>query len=909
MKRSQVLAVAVVALFLLAALPAHVVQAQSSYTEKLNVYVAGDSALWYITFTGLNDSSQLSGLQSSQGLRWYNITAIDTTRWPSDFQVFGPSGYGLLPVPFIPTQGLFLTLGSDSYNDASASAATLDSYFMTSFTSYSNDTANGVYAFFSPLSFSSVIPSTLMKFVPTSENGFSKLITTSTFVSTSSPFVVLEGVPAGSGFDRTLVVGSIASSALDTSGRPTVRAYFQSNPASIQAAKLSSSSVVQITVLDGIIQSSDHASVTRGTALFTGSYTLDMAPGTAVSQFNATVVQDPAPLLATRAVDQGVLNTNSNLAVTLSLKNISPHYGITNVTFADNWWSGNSAFTFLSGNYSISGKALATGSVDTLVYLLHYTGTGSGSVTIPASVVRYQYQAHGVTFSASTALNPIRLSLGVDDAVVYAILTPNSGIGKAVGDVQTFNLTLVNVGTLPASSVVAGGVSVSGLAAKSSGAAGSSATVVVSQRATGLTGINTTRTYGVTYQDPGGSTYSTSTNLVTNYFSHTGMAVGFPVLKVTTSVSPISSSRTNLTLTFTTSDVSSRNVTDFVATGTIPPGLGCGSVSGTGLTCSGGVVSISYSYLDSSAAQTASMRYTLTSLANYIVPPLSFQATTAGSTFHGKSNAASVPAGLSLSKQFSPSMLFGGMGSQAKASLANAGPSAFYNVTLSTTRDSFDTIPTTTALTESSPSVSAGKNSSFPYGVTVTDIYGTVTSTPVTAKFVYGGTYFTVSGGAAKVVVYMPLNVSITTSPTNPVEGKSFAINFKISNPSPLQVTDVHFTLPVPSGLGLSNLNGAQVSSGVLTIDAGTLGPQGTVTASADAVASSGIVVPFAKAALTFSYGGKTISGSVPSKTGIAIAENVTTRYLIPTALVLLALLATAFYVRRKASTVPSSQK
>jgi hypothetical protein len=111
----------------------------------------------------------------------------------------------------------------------------------------------------------------------------------------------------------------------------------------------------------------------------------------------------------------------------------------------------------------------------------------------------------------------------------------------------------------------------------------------------------------------------------------------------------------------------------------------------------------------------------------------------------------------------------------------------------------------------------------------------------------------------------------------------------------------VLFTLPVPNGLVLSHLQNAQVSGGTLTISSASLSPHSSIDASAGAVASSGILVPFDKGKLTFSYSGVTINGIVPSK-GIAVGEDVTARYLIPTAFILLVLLMVAFYVRSKAA-------
>jgi len=152
--------------------------------------------------------------------------------------------------------------------------------------------------------------------------------------------------------------------------------------------------------------------------------------------------------------------------------------------------------------------------------------------------------------------------------------------------------------------------------------------------------------------------------------------------------------------------------------------------------------------------------------------------------------------------------------------------------------------------------------------------------------------------------------VTIATTPTTPEEGKNFTISFQITNLSGVSVSNVEFTLPVPSGVGLSNFKGTTLSAGVLAVNAGSLAANSTDTATVSAVASSGITIPFKDAKLTFSYSGTSINGTVPTGSGIAIGENVTTRYLIPMAFILLVLVFTAFYVRRKAApTVPASPK
>ena len=908
MKRSRLLAVFVVALMIFAAVPVQVVHGQGAYTEKLNVFVAGSDALWYFAFGGVNGSSRLSQLESTPGLSWYNVTAIKATTWSSDFQVFGRNGYNILPVPFVPTQGMFLSVGSDSFSDASAAAGALDAFLLTHFVSLSNGT--GTYSFYSPLSFDALVPSTFLQFLPSSEHGFSGAISSTGFASTSSPFVVLEGRASASGFDHGLVVGSISSSALASSGKPNLLQYYGSTITSLSASAHSSSSVIQFRFLDAEVKSSDSGAVVNNSPQVSGSYTLNLAPGKRVTSVNTTSVEQPAILMATRDVDVGVLRKGDNVSITLGFKNLSPTLRITNMSFTDDWWNKTGDFKFVGGDESAPASGIAAGASVTPVYRLQYIGTTSGSITIPASVVRYAYLVGSVKFEGTAVLNPIRLSLGADDAVVYAKVSPVGGLGKSIGATQSLNVTVTNVGTLPASSVLVAGHSIAGLAAKSGGSPGGTSTVTLTETANGLLGINLTKSYPVTYQDPGGSSLNVTTNVLSYIFSHISIELGYPTLNVVAEVSTRANQVNNATLTFSTFNLGPVKMTNFVANGDLPPGLGCGAVSGTGLSCSGGRVTISYPVLNASSNVNSYMKYNLTTPLNYLLGPLNFSAMTGAFNVSGRSNPAAIPGGILLSKIFTPSQLFGGMSSVVKVTAANSGPLPLYNVSVGSTADSFDTLASSGTLSKATASIGAGANATLSYDVTASATYGNLTGTPVSAAFYFGGTAFSVKGATPRVEIYQPLTVSISTTPSTPEEGKNFTISVTITNPSGVSVSNVQFTLPLPSGLGLSNVQGASVSAGTLTFALGGLAAHAKATATAAAVASSGITIPFDKAKLSFSYAGNTIKGIVPSGSGIAIAEDVTTRYLLPTALVLLVLLFTAYYVRKKAApNVPASPK
>ncbi len=901
MKRSQVVAVSLVALMMFAALPFQGSRAAGAYSEKLDVFVAGSNALWYMTFHGINGSARLTTFESAPGLGWYNLTAIRTGNWQPDFQVFGPQGYNLLPVPFVPPDGLFLTVGSDSYADALSAVNALDSYMLAAFVSLSNGT--GSFTFYSPLSFNAVVPSTLLTFVPYSAGGFASAIKSSGIKSTISPIVTLDGVKSSSGFDHSLVVGSITNKALDTENRPNILGYFGSTTTSLVAASKSTSSLIEVKFLDGLVSSRDSASVTNDISHFTGSYSLNLPLGNKVHLLNATVLQQPVQVLATRLVDAGVLQHGANVSVSVSLTNLSNSTAVTNLSGTDAWWD-TSMFNLVRGSSAISYTSIAPGATVTPTYVLQYTGTTTGVVTIPPASVKYSFSVGLSIFNGTARTNPVVLSLGNQHAVLVAYVAPTGGYNKPVGAEQNSEITLKNVGTQTASSVTVAGQHVSGILP------GSTALVTVSLSSAGFLGTNVTKSYTVQYDDLEAAHLTATTNALLVLFSHTSMAVGDPQLVVGAELTPLKTGGTNLTLAFATTNLGRSNITSFTAHSVLPSGIGCGTVSGSGATCSLGQLSLNYPSVAPQSTKHAYLKFNVTTPLNYFFGAISFAGASAGLNLTGRSTAIAVPTGIVLSKTFTPSRLFGGMTSRVVIQGINSGPFDVYNATISSSADAFDSISSSAAPSATAHIVAPGSKLNASYGVTASSTAsGNLTASPVSSTFFFGSESFILKGSVSVVSVYSPPVVSITTSPVNPTEGKSFTLNVGISNPSGVNVTNVLFTLPVPSGLGISQLQNAQLSGGVLSISLGQMGARSVYNATGSAVASSGITVPFDKAKFTFVYSSVTVSGKLP-KGGILIGEDVTTRYLLPTALVFLALVATAYYMRRKtAPSVPASPK
>jgi hypothetical protein len=896
LKWSRFAAVFVIVAMLLAAFPVRQAQASQPYSEKVTVYIAGSDALWFMTFGGVNmTSSRITAVEAIQGVNWYNVTALNTASWTSDFQIFGQNGYNLIPVPLIPSQGAFLNVGAANYSVAASAAAGFDSYLLASFASYAN--SSGSYTFYSPLAFKSIIPSTLLRLIPTEMGGFASAVSSSALAASASPIVSLQGERESSGFSHNLTIGSIAANALSASSQPNLLKYFGTSISSLRAANKSVSSVVTVRFLDGVIKNEDSAAIASSSG-GSGVYSLSLAPGKSVKSLNVTVVQQPPVLLAQRIIDKGVLTSGQNVSVSISLTNLSANTTITTSAFSDDWWQACGCLRLVSStNSSIPSDELKPGGTFTPTYVLQYNGNESEQVSAPATEIVYSFEIGTAEFQAWATLNPIMLSLSINEPVVFAYVSPKGTLGASVGENQTFDIVASNVGTLTASSVVVAGQSVAeGIIP------GSAVTIPITLEAQSMLETNYTHTYTVSYMTPGGQQVSVSTNTMPFLFSHSSMHISFMTIAVSADISPLASGMTNLTVIINASNEGSSPFQSFRAVASLPEGLACGTrILGAGLTCTGGVLSLSNSSIAVNKQLSASIQFDLASKSNYVFRPIMFAGVTAGMNLKGASSALAVPTGVVFTKQFASTDLFSGMTTEVTLNAVNSGPFDIYNATIASSTDSFDNIPSSYLPEKFVQTIAPGKNSTVFYPVTANATYGSLAPSNATMSLFFGGAQFTLTGSAHEVEVYGPVTAAIKTSSTTLIEGKTFSLNVTLTNPSGVNVTDVQFILPIPGSMSLSNLKNAAFSKGNLNVSIGLLAPHGTYSASVSVLATSGSSVVFSQGRLTYLFGGVTLNGSIPNK-DIVVGENVLTRYLVPMAILFIVLLAAAIYVRRMVS-------
>ena len=895
-------------MFLVTFLPVQGHGASQPYTERLTGFVAGSDALWFMQFGGVNVTAPKIVAAEAPGVTAYNLTVIQTTSWTSDMQVFGPNGYNLIPVPFIPQQGAFLNVAAASYDVAKTAASQFGQYLLTSFISYTN--GSSAYTFVAPITFNTIVPATLLNLMPTTTGGFSDAITVASFVSTRSPIVVLQGVRGSSGFTHTLTLGSISAAAFDASSRPNVLKYFGTTITYLQASNRSSSSVVELHFLDGGVASTDASanSTNRGSS---GSYSIAVAPGKRLYRVNATVLQLQTLLVAERVVDAGVLMPGQNVSVTLSLSNPLGSKNVTVSAFSDDWWKSYGFFKLVKGSSDVPSQVIVPQGDAAPTYVLRYNGTTIQKMTIPSVMVPYTFRVGAATFKGGAFTNPVSLSLGEDMPAVYAYASPSTtgtNYGAPYGATEHYTVVIKNVGTLTASSLVVSGLTEGGLAPR--GLAGDSVTVSLPVTAASLTAGNYTRSFLISYVTPGGQTETVTTNPLNVAFSHATLSVPFPLLTLAGLATPMGSGKVNLTLTIAMANQGAGNATSLVATGTLPPGLPCGKATGSGLSCIGSTVTITQAPFGASKTWKGRLQFNLTSPVSYFFTPFAIHAT--GSlNVSAMSNPAAAPSGVVVTKAFSPTTLFGGLNSNVTIRALNKGPMDFYNATLRSSPDYFDKLTIASAsLSSSAQDVASGGNMSATYNVDVQPSYhGNLTASPTTLSLTFGGTQYLFNLTSTRVSVYQPISVVIVSTPASPIEGKAFSVMVTISNPSNVTVADVEFALPIPKMMSVSNLQNAQLVGGALTMSQSMLGPHQSFSANATAQATSGVSLIFTKGSLSFQYSGTKVKGIIPSK-DIVVGEDVLTRYTLPGAIVLVAVLAVAFYLRRRpAPTSPASQQ
>jgi hypothetical protein len=887
--RATLLFVLVVSLALAPVLAAVPVHATGQYSERLDVYTAGDNAFWSITVDRLGANlPSIASVDSTSGLTAYRLVAMSTVSATSDFQVFGVNGYNLLRLPSAPSEGLFLMVNASSSSAGSSIVSTLDAQFGTSFTLVSSSGDSNTY--FAPVDFVNVALPVMYRLVPTSLGGFASLASQATLGGLAMPFIELTGVYNGSGFTHSVSLGAVTSSLVAaTTGVIDLSEVIGSTNATIATSSASASSQVFIHSLDGIIASTDPATLADHPSNFSSSYSLSVGAGKDV-KVNATITSQVPTLVTTRLLDHGTIAQNGTLGVTIEVTNTAETGTADNVTVNDNWWqSYPSDFQMVSGTYSTTIPSITAGSTVTESYVLKVVTSAASQITVPASTVSYSYQVSKGTFTGRATLGEEVIQLNQVGPALSVTAKASVQSGSPLGTSGNYSIGITNNGNSPALNIKLDNYTVSNVAQN-----GGTSTITIPFRYTGLTQRNFTKTFSLEYSNTAGASQNLTTNSVQLMFSHTSMVI--PLIEVATNdtLTAATLASRNMSVTYTFTNVGKGSPSSVSATETFPQGVTCTRQSGIG-TCSGSSYTMTTTSL-TTQRNTLGLNF---SGDNYIVPPTEIVTSYEGMQLHTWGGAYEIPAGITVTKSFSPGAGFPGAASVVTVGITNVGTSPVYNVTVASGFDSFDRAANSTESTSSTYSeLAAGASQTYTYPVTlVAAAYGNVTGASVATDFLLGGAAQGLSLSKSSMVLYQPVTATVVSSPTSPEENHDFQLIVTISNAASVAVSNVVYTLTLPSGVNV--VSGATVSDHKLTVTLPSMQPNSNQNVTLTLNANTGLTIDTTGSHLTFQYLGSTLAGVAPAKS-IVVVVDTTTRYTLPIAVaVIVGIIAVAFSRRR----------
>ncbi len=426
--------------------------AKSPYSERLDIYTAGDNDYWLATLSPVNATkSGVSAAESVAGVNAYELTAIKTTAATTSSQLFWGDGYKVVKLPFFPDSGVFLNVTATGLSAAQSAASDFGASFGANFQQVGSSGSN--YTFFSPATFTTA-GAIIFKAVPTTEKGFAALVNATTLAAEPTPTEILTGVRSGSSFTHTVSFGSTETNVVGSNASLLLGDALDIVNDSYPTSANATSTRVNLHSLDGLIYSTDPATIANHDANFSASYSVNLTPGVRFRP-NVTLIQDPPVLTATRAVDTGSAADGGLVSVTLGLKNTGSLYSgtgtISNITVNDNWWAAYpSLFSLSAGNSSFSIPTLAETQNVSRVYVLKVDSAASEDLTVPPATVSYSYGVGNVIVRVSTQTNELELRTNDNGPALTITAGASVSSGSPVGSAGRWVVTVTNDGNGPA---------------------------------------------------------------------------------------------------------------------------------------------------------------------------------------------------------------------------------------------------------------------------------------------------------------------------------------------------------------------------------------------------------------------------------------------------------------------------
>jgi uncharacterized repeat protein (TIGR01451 family) len=847
------------------------------YSENLAVYLTSNEAYWSANLLGGNISLG-SGFSLPSGVTGFSLTLTHYASWSPTFETFTKYGLGLLgpnePMP----NATLLTVDSSSFSAASTLATTLSQHFALVLIPYTNNATS--FTFLSPSDFVTEMHVFFWKMLPSSAGGFASIMPESSYEAMDLESFTLSDTSAGFSINYG-GLSPVSSSSFDL--------YSLLGVPSLNYSTSATSSAVQVHVLGGIATNANSSFTNTFSNFSSFASATKSAASQKVPDLNATLDFSFPVIVAYRQITGSPTtpnpltpSTGGNDTVTVTVKNVSPSGSPgANVTVNDDWikslYPSDFTLSTAHGDTNASYTNMTSGITNSFVYSFTVGSSANGSYVIPAIPVTYTFKVANKTITETTALNTETISVGASNE-------PELESFEDVGLIQaaqalSLNVTVVNRG---------GGTAFL-INGKNSSTLGPGATLTynVTQSAVSLTSLNASIMSTVTWQNVNGISGNSSTNGVNAIYGFASPGSPGTSLSETVSLYP---NKSALNVSLSLQNTGSNSLTNVSLRDSIPSGtIFSKSIGNTTVLNSGSLV---YANVSLPAGAVKNFTYVLnitSATQNFVFMPANVSSAWNNVTVVHFSQGYGLPLGVLATKIVAPSYGFQGSNITEQLGIVNKGNLSVYQVSLSNSSDPFISVVKSTGTTV--PILSPGQVANSTVVGYLTASPGEYNTSASAATFIFAGTNQTATSNIYKVAVFSPVGSVLSTVGSKIEENHAITIVIKFTNPSNVTVSNVKYSLVIPSYLTLN-------TPGKLTGTIASLGPGQTTNSSFVVQSNLPNQYTINGGNLTFQYGGQTLKGNSTGLT-LNIVDDLTTRYAIPVGIGVVIIAATLLYVRR----------
>ena len=848
-------------------------QSANVYNENISIYLIGNSALTRFNFTGTGiDFNGIKTVESSfPDVSYYKLFIGRFKSWPTQYIYFSNLGYNLILSEYVSSDSAFLYIKADSFNSASQFASKLGNFTGLSFSSYG--TFGGSYVFAAPSNFDEVINSFIWSMYPQTYGGFSSLVTLAELGSRTISQFSLIGKNSGGSFERSVIVDFIDTQ-ISTGNTVNIGATFFGQT-KVNASNQSDLSSFKLITYGQIIASSDAGTISRNLQLKTSELSVSVPAKGSLSFPNVTLSSGTPSLISYREISQGTLNVNEEMEVRLKIGNIGTSTAY-DISYNDDWWPKDGKFTLTTENSSGKIDFLAPGENRIIVYRIKLTSSSAEEYYIPPSSVIYYWKVGGETTQLLSSTNDLYLTLNQNGPSVYVTAQTSTAL-TSFGTPNQVTISVSNEGKFAALNLNFSGQFLSLLPA------GESSQVIIQAPLSNMSSPNSENSYICSWSDGSQTRSSRSNNLnLLNSFD----TMQIPLISLTKVVDQLNvGGKIFLNFRVSAQNLGGADASGVTITDSIPSGLNF--INGS-FSEKNGVLTTLVKSINSTETKNFTYLCGVNDISrNYILPPASSFYKFGGMTFTSVSTSDGVPLALSISLNLTDRTAFATYNTTGYYVVKNDGDQDVFRLETQLNTSSILTV-TSSNFTKKIALLGAGSQEKIDFNLMFSGV-GTNGIISSSVKFFFAGRSMNVSSQTILVTSYSPPQVTLNQN-GEAVEGQPFKIEVTTKNIANVTVNDISYKVLLPSQFTM--LNG----SDTVQISALEGGKQESSTLGISSSLPRDYQINTTR--IQFSFKGETIS-SPPTSLSLTVSDNLTARYLIPIAIGIIVMIASAIFLGR----------